>query len=633
MVRSKENVRAGDSSDDSISLNSTVASELQEEYVIDGGILAERTVEGQAQYLVKWDGYDEHCNTWEPEENFQSSDTLKEWLKKKMRVTRGLDEAFDLNAYEERKDKILDAIAARKQRRKEKRRRHGIQVESSSSSLDANSTDSDSPLLPLTPKRGNFTAKDVGNQENQPTTTLRPGVQPQAWADQERRALEAGIVKVEGPWWNDILALYGRNGTVNEDLKRMDERDLKRMASHMRKEFLRSGRNLPFWLTQVFNPVLRGQSLAKETTIVSEKPLNNTASTASLDEADSTTKPLPNSSNPSAPIPTPSRRPSYKGTARIESARPTGLRVALDSSKANPSSPFEQPSAQARALAGLPERSKVAKGYQKIARRRSVPSDGTPVTGASETPSGQTRRHLGARGAGPARPNPAKTKSSSGTRKPKQKAPDGPTNITNRSEGPKLFSNLATLNKIYKKGRNEPAPNLDSLALINPSTGKPPRTLRPASKPSSGDRASNSEPHHDEQPEGAHDTVQHDQGERPASPEVAEEFDRTLPSTFTSVKGKEQDFTTIPHSITFLRESSESSKDDLFRRRADGLLVNGHLKVGLRNPKFYAVRLEVFDWALQQLLLTIKIPPREVHFELQKTCLAAEYRDFLGLVC
>ncbi|GAB5494897.1 MAG: hypothetical protein Phog2KO_51120 [Phototrophicaceae bacterium] len=46
--------------------------EGQEEYLVDR-ILAERTVRGRKQYLVRWQGYDQSEDTWEPARNLQNA--------------------------------------------------------------------------------------------------------------------------------------------------------------------------------------------------------------------------------------------------------------------------------------------------------------------------------------------------------------------------------------------------------------------------------------------------------------------------------------------------------------------------------------------------------------------------------
>ena len=111
----------GNDSDGSISSNSTIPSEPKSQYSIDGGILAERLNYDEKQYLVKWKGYDEHRNLWEPERSFQDSNTLKEWRLKKARIDAGLEAPFDMKACDERVRQIWECIDRRKALRRSRR--------------------------------------------------------------------------------------------------------------------------------------------------------------------------------------------------------------------------------------------------------------------------------------------------------------------------------------------------------------------------------------------------------------------------------------------------------------------------------------------------------------------------------
>lgn len=115
------------SDDDSISITSTVASETLEEYVVEG-IIAERMHGSEMQYLVKWVGYpDERC-TWEPESSFQSEDTLLDWQAQKMRYSRGLETPCNVNALLDKVEEWITSTAERKSRRRAKRLRLGLSV-------------------------------------------------------------------------------------------------------------------------------------------------------------------------------------------------------------------------------------------------------------------------------------------------------------------------------------------------------------------------------------------------------------------------------------------------------------------------------------------------------------------------
>lgn len=115
------------SDEDSISITSTAPSEPREEYAVEA-IIAEREVDGTMEYLVRWEGYpDERC-TWEPESSFQSEVTLFEWKTQKMRVSRGLATQCDVEALLDRVEKWITASENRKARRRTKRMRLGMSV-------------------------------------------------------------------------------------------------------------------------------------------------------------------------------------------------------------------------------------------------------------------------------------------------------------------------------------------------------------------------------------------------------------------------------------------------------------------------------------------------------------------------
>merc|ERR1712226_541614 len=58
----------------------------EEEYVVEK-ILDKRITAGKIQYLIRWEGYGEEENTWEPKENLDCADLMKkfevDWKEKK----------------------------------------------------------------------------------------------------------------------------------------------------------------------------------------------------------------------------------------------------------------------------------------------------------------------------------------------------------------------------------------------------------------------------------------------------------------------------------------------------------------------------------------------------------------------
>ena len=472
------------SDDDSVSLTSTVSSMKLDHYPVEE-ILAEKEEDGEMVYLTKWEGYPESRNTWEPEDNFDQDSSFHYWQERKMRITRGLDRPFDVEAWERRVRKMEVDTRVRRKRRQRKKNRLNQQVDTISSEDESDSV----------PKP----AKRPRKSENSPSTTpSRHGsiaAHKAKWTDPETRALDKGLQDAKGPIWNEIFGWYGKRGTINRVLKDKCLVDLQEKVQDLKQEFIDAGKDPPIYM----NPISRGPQVQPPRT---SKPRSGGQSRAAPKE-----KSPSSDSETSADSMMEELRAKTRGqevSPYLKKNTKKELPQSKEPRKKEESNPKKTPS---KNTTKLPEatKSRPPSPQQSPVRGEQPPKawSGTArdPTKAPPRPS-PTQSRMGARGRGPARLSISKSKSSES-----RKASTAGINTTTKSKSepkirtsktdrtkitsattnapPKQFKNLAMQNAFRKRSRNEPAPDPAQLVFIGkdgkatrglpvPPTPKPP---------------------------------------------------------------------------------------------------------------------------------------------------------------
>ena len=407
-------VSSKDSDEDSISLNSTLESEPQEEYPLDR-ILAERNNNGVTEYLVKWQNYpDERC-TWEAQTNFRNDSTIPEWDHHKLRIKRGLEEPYNVAALEARVEAWLDATKKRKARRRAKRRRRGLSVDPTSpedSSDSSNKSEEEDNELINNPPRAGYRTREARRRNLDMHTDEDSSlfVTSKSLRNRNRtRAPKSGYQKFESR----------RNSGSTDD---------------QRKEDTPTG----------------GERSSTEDSLMEDLR---------------------------------SRQPSksHKGKQQLSKHHSEARATTAEKRKSN------DPIPQSAATNSFPNK-------RQFPKPKELPSRGLMREASA---SKAKVPMMGKVGSDPARSG---HKSTSSLAKPQV---FGPAIFSNWNKGPgprrglpslagvlkkgngksKPFEKLSTRRKLSKAGRNEPAPNIERLVLVNPKMGLPPQKASLSSLP------------------------------------------------------------------------------------------------------------------------------------------------------
>jgi len=534
---------------DSVSLTSTVESDGEDkEYEVDR-ILAESIEDGVTSYLTQWTGYPETMSTWQLINTFiESGNVFKSWKEKTMRVTRGYEKAFDIDAWERRRDEDIEKANHRRERRARKKARLNRQMDALPSDTKGKKENTNQ-VQPNKNVRNPvaLASSESSSEDDEARSPVRrdPGnASPKApWTNEEQKAFMKGLQDAKGPHWNDILAWYGGQGSINRLLKEKSRKDMLRQLEALRKEFTAVGRDPPdFMGLPQSQPVIearmnldwtgRRQNRAKSaeksdsgdsgTSIdsmlaeIREKetakgtlkdrrpggarkeemlPGDDVSKPSKSDSAagSSHSKALKKESSPPRQLSHMPKRGSHAGSSHSGIPK----RDALPTSK--PSSAIEKGS--------VGERSRPKSMKQAVERADPAkhPYSGTARATTSrmttDEPVIPKRSRVGVVFSGPARLpisvpkpqaiGPSPQSRSSGidvtanwgtvTEPKTRKAVTLPT--TNAATGgrpPGKLFNLSVRNVVLKGRKNEPVPKLAGVVLLDPKTGRPPKPL-PAS--------------------------------------------------------------------------------------------------------------------------------------------------------
>ena len=517
-----------DSDDDSVSITSTVLSEQKDEYPLEA-ILAEEKFNGVTKYLVKWEGYPEYRCTWETRSNFQDGEdsTFHEWETQKMRVSRGLSRPFDIPAFKNRVEKWLDSVEQRKRRRRLKRQRMGLPVspikyesEDDSSDSQAEEEDEKSKMTRTrsvpSSKTASVSKSPDDSEDSEAMDTDSSNGAPQTpvhqWTSQEEGALERGLKLCQGPKWTQILGMYG------SALQGLTAADLERQANRMKASFLQSGKEIPQHLRFVPDKtsieaskgerrqrqslsnkhsfdIKRGRGSETDDSLIEElrskhearkrRKTQRPVATKELEGDEAKLQAYAREKRPNKPA------KSNSQAAREPKENPTNSKeISLPIKLKKKASTMEPDRAHTASNTPRPKTSQQTQTNSRpgftAATAPTAPMAGAPKAEPSR-PRPRPQTHMGAVGRGPSRLSsknvfllPKKKRHAEGaavlSNWDASKRPHGNSSMalksTEATEKPDKWNKYSIRRRAVKKGRTEPAPNMDSLQLIDPKDGK-----------------------------------------------------------------------------------------------------------------------------------------------------------------
>ncbi|EPE25651.1 Homeo [Glarea lozoyensis ATCC 20868] len=124
-------------------------------------------------------------------------------------------------------------------------------------------------------------ARQAAVAKSNPGNSRQPGPpsQRRPWTTEEENALMAGLDRVKGPHWSQILALYGDKGTINDILADRSQVQLKDKARNLKLFFLKSRIEVPYYLQSV-----TGELKTRAPSQAARKEAEEKAASEKLDE-------------------------------------------------------------------------------------------------------------------------------------------------------------------------------------------------------------------------------------------------------------------------------------------------------------------------------------------------------------
>lgn len=141
----------------------------------------------------------------------------------------------------------------------------------------ASNTQNDSPFANVRAAQGGGAAASQAGKSGRDGASSSKNLAPastirQPWTKPEEDALLAGLDRVNGPHWSQILALYGRGGSVSEVLKDRNQVQLKDKARNLKLWYLKTGKEVPSALQGVTGELRkRGGARARAALVVDDE--------------------------------------------------------------------------------------------------------------------------------------------------------------------------------------------------------------------------------------------------------------------------------------------------------------------------------------------------------------------------